>query len=133
MFSSEKADVKTTESILKILHNAPGLSLSAAELQGVIARSGEEANKARLKADTEKLVKEQQAFGAPWMLVTREDGQQRAFWGPSLSVSTSPSASIADNAMGLRQDRTGSSSWLGGWAKSGTAPFQEKARPNCEV
>lgn len=55
-------------------------TLSRAKAAQYLAASKEEANKTALRAEAEALVKEG-AFGFPWIVVEREDGERHTFFG----------------------------------------------------
>lgn len=81
VFGPEKVPLTNGAEVFNVLSASIGLDDKT--LQAVLERSEEEANKTRLKEDTARVVNEEDAFGAPWMVVTREDGEKRAFWGMS--------------------------------------------------
>jgi len=58
----------------------PPSTLSRTKVAEYVAASQEADNKARLKQEAEDLVKEG-AFGFPWIVVEREDGEKHTFFG----------------------------------------------------
>lgn len=81
VFGPKKVPLTNEAEVFDVLSGSIGLDDKT--LKAVMQRSEDEANKTRLKEDTARVVNEEGAFGAPWMVVTREDGEKRPFWGMS--------------------------------------------------
>lgn len=66
-----------------------------AKLSDLIAASNSQENKARMKQEAQDLAESKGAFGVPWIIVTRHDGEEGIFFGSDrLEVRTAPIVSM---------------------------------------
>lgn len=70
-------DISKPEHLSTALRNV----FPEAQVQGILAEAASPRIKADLAAMTEKVVKEQGAFGCPWFWVRNEEGKEEPFFG----------------------------------------------------